>query len=410
MKRLVTSFLLCLSLVGFSSIQNAAATGTLTQGDWSLVYPDFSKVGNETKWSFEVKANGTNQIFQTDLIWVEIFNSIGDSIGLGTYLQKSGSAKSTMVEVTLLDKKKLASSDLSKGLTVKLRIDRFRSLEMKGGTFTFLVPTLNFPKRPVQNSEYIKLNSDFSRPLAFPEDCTTVTFSYTMNDPFEDIDQVNFDIVDAKGKSLAGAYSYGYRSETVQGELNLCDYSLSSATGPFQFQIELEFASTLKKSPGIILSPFVIASKFASVDGQIAGMPSVCQKGTTYKTSGGPCPAGFKLVNFGQLSTIQWNTLTRRAGSLKNKNFLVYGCVAQFDSNTGGSKFRAYTLPSPAERYYDGANSLFTGSVKALLKLSEDDAFAAKVTVSGATTYTTLGGRTSVPSFLIRDFVKIGTC
>jgi hypothetical protein len=225
MKRLITSFLLCLSLIGLSPIQSAVATGILTQGDWSLVYPDFSKVGNESKWTFEVKANGANQIFQTDSIWLEIFNSAGDSIGIGIFLQKSGSAKSAIVEVSSLDKKKLASSDLSKGLTVKLRIDRFRSIENKGGTFTFLVPTLNFPKRPVQNSEYIKLNSDFSRPLAFPEDCTTVPFSYTMNDPFEDIDQVNFDIVDAKGKSLAGAYSYGYRSETVQGELNLCDYS-----------------------------------------------------------------------------------------------------------------------------------------------------------------------------------------
>ncbi len=95
---------------------------------------------------------------------------------------------------------------------------------------------------------------------------------------------------------------------------------------------------------------------------------------------------------------------------MKGKKFLLYGCVAQFDTNTGGSKFRAYSLPAPAERYYDGANSLFTGSAKSLLKLSKDDAFAAKVVVSGATTYTTLGGRTSVPSFSIKDFVKIGKC
>ena len=44
MKRLITSFLLCLSLIGLSPIQSAVATGILTQGDWSLVYPDFSKV------------------------------------------------------------------------------------------------------------------------------------------------------------------------------------------------------------------------------------------------------------------------------------------------------------------------------------------------------------------------------
>jgi hypothetical protein len=247
MKRFLISFLLGLSLIGFHPIQNAAASGTLTQGDWSLVYPDFSKVGSETKWSFEVKANGSNQIFQTDSIWLEIFNSNEVSLGVGIFLQKNGSAKSALVDISVFDRKKLASSDLSKGFTVKLRIDRFRSLEMKGGTFTFLVPTLNFPKRPTQNNEFIKLNSDFSKLLAFPEDCTKVPFSYTMNDPFEDIDQVNFDIIDSKGKSLAGAYSYGYRSETVSGELSLCDYSLSSATGPFQFQIELEFDPSLNK-------------------------------------------------------------------------------------------------------------------------------------------------------------------
>jgi hypothetical protein len=136
----------------------------------------------------------------------------------------------------------------------------------------------------------------------------------------------------------------------------------------------------------------------------------VCQKGSTFNTAKGACPSGYKKVNFISPTTVQWNTLTRSAGSLKGKKFLVYGCVAQFDSNTGGSKFRAYTLPSPAERYFNGANSLYTGSAKSLLKLSEDDAFAAKVTVSGATAYATLGGRTSVPTFSIKDFVKIGSC
>jgi hypothetical protein len=409
MKRLITSILLCLSLMGLAPLPSASAQGTLTQGVWSLAYPDFSKLASDKSWKFEVIANGSNQIFQTDLIRVEVTNSSGESIGSGSYLQRSGSVKSAVVDVTLIYKENLTSIEIARGLNVKVQINRF-DLRESGGTLTFIVPTTTFPKRPIQNTDYIKLNSDFSKPLVYPEDCAKVPFSYTMNDPYEEIDQVNFDIIDSKGKSLAGAYSYGYRSGVIQGELSLCDYSLSSAAAPYQFQIELEFDSSLKKSPGIILSQFVVAGKFATVDAQIAGMPSVCQKGSTFRVSNGTCPTGFKLVNFGALSDIQWNTLTRSAGSLKNKNFIIYGCVAQFDSNTGGSKFRAYALPSPAERYYDGANSLFTGSAKALLKLSKDDAFAAKVTVSGATTYTTLGGRTSVPSFLIRDFVKIGTC
>jgi hypothetical protein len=407
MKRLVASFLLCISLLSFTPIQSASAQGVLTQGVWSLAYPDFSKLASDTTWNFEIRANGTNQLFQNDLIRIEVSNPSGQLIGSGSHLHRSASNKIAIVDVSIIYRQNLTAGDISKGLTVKVQINRVDYRE-QNSSLTFVVPTATIPKRPTQNSDFIRLNSDFTKPLAYPEDCVKVPFNYTMNDPFRDISQVNFDVIDSKGKSLGGAYSYGYRSETVQGELSLCEFSLSSAAVPFQFQIELEFVSG--NSPGIILSPFVIASKFAKAEELIAGMPSVCQKGTTFKTTNGACPVGFKLVNFGQLSTIQWNTLTRSAGSLKNKNFLVYGCVAQFDGNTGGSKFRAYTLPSPAERYYDGANSLFTGSAKALLKLSKDDAFAAKVTISGATTYSTLGGRTSVPSFLIRDFVKIGTC
>jgi len=409
MKRLVTLFLLFVSLVALAPLQSASAQGVLTQGVWSLAYPDFSKLASDTTWNFEIRANGANQLFQNDLIRIEVSNPSGQSIGSGSYLHRTVSNKIAIVEVSIIYRQNLTVSDISKGLTVKVQVNRFDYRE-QNSSLTFIVPTATIPKRPTQNTDYIRLNSDFAKPLTYPEDCVKVPFNYTMNDPFRDISQVNFDVIDSKGKSLGGAYSYGYRSETVQGELSLCEYSLSSAVAPFQFQIELEFDSDLNKSPGIILSPFVIASKFAAVDALIAGMSSVCQKGTTYKTSNSACPAGFKLVNFGPISTIQWNTLTRSAGSLKNKNFMVYGCVAQFDGNTGGSKFRAYALPSPAERYYDGANSLFTGSAKALLKLSKDDAFAAKVTISGATTYSTLGGRTSVPSFLIRDFVKIGTC
>jgi hypothetical protein len=55
-------------------------------------------------------------------------------------------------------------------------------------------------------------------------------------------------------------------------------------------------------------------------------------------------------------------------------------------------------------------NSIFSGNAKSLLKLKEDDAFIAKVNVSGAVSYSTIGNKTSVPSFAVRDFVKIGTC
>ena len=120
-------------------MQQAHSQGTITQGEWSLTYPDFSKLGSDDEWNFEVKANGSNQIDQTDLIWLEIFNSAGATIGSGTFLQKSGTTKSAVVEVTLIYKSRLAGSDLAKGLTAKLRVDRFGQTERKGGTFTLVV-------------------------------------------------------------------------------------------------------------------------------------------------------------------------------------------------------------------------------------------------------------------------------
>ncbi len=402
--------LLAISLLGLIPVTPAQAQGTVTQGDWSIVYPDFSKLASDKAWIFEVKANGTNVIEQTDLIWVEIFNSSNQSLSTGTYLHKGTTTQSVKVETTIIYRDRIAASDLTKGLTLKLRVDRFRSTQMKGGNFTFVIPATTFPRKPVLLTDYIKLNSDFSKPIAFPKECSDVLFSYTMNDPYQDIDQVNFDIVDATGKSLAGAYSYGYRSETIQGDMTLCPYSLEAAIAPFSFQIEIQFESILNKTPLVSKYLYNVGSKYAATDNLVSQMPTVCQKGSTYKTSKGGCPEGFKAVTFSTPTTIQWNSLTRSANSMKGKKFLLYGCVAQFDTNTGGSKFRAYSLPAPAERYYDGANSLFTGSAKSLLKLSKDDAFAAKVVVSGATTYTTLGGRTSVPSFSIKDFVKIGKC
>jgi hypothetical protein len=402
--------ILVTSLLGLIPVASAQAQGTVTQGDWSIVYPDFSKLASDKEWVFEIKANGTNVIEPSDLLWLEIFNSANQSIGSGTYLHKGASVKSVKEEVTIIYHNRIANSDLTKGLNLKLRVDRFSLNQLKGGNFTFNIPASTFPKRPTLLNDYIKLNSDFSKSIEFPKECSDVLFSYTMNDPYRDIDQVNFDIVDANGKSLAGAYSYGYRSETIQGDMTLCPYSLEAATGPFAFQIELQFESTLNKAPLVSKYPYNVGSKFAAVDNLVSQMPVMCQKGSTYKTSKGGCSSGYKSVSFSTPTTIQWNSLTRSANSMKGKKFLVYGCVAQFDTNTGGSKFRAYSLPAPADRYYSGANSLYTGSTKSLLKLSKDDSFAAKVVVSGATTYTTLGGKTSVPTFSIKDFVKIGKC
>ena len=409
MKRLSIALLFLLSSIGAFVQSPANATGVLTQGEWSLVYPDFSKLASDQEWTFEVRANGANEIGTGDYIDLNVFTGANTRIGLKSYIHSGASVKQVKISL-ILYKSEIAKANLSQPLTAKLDIDRSFNSKLKDGSFTFSIPTSTFPARPQSLSDYLKLNTDFSSAIEFPKECTNILFSYTINDPYMEIDEVNFDIIDASGKSVSSTYSYGYRSETVQGKFYLCPYELDETKGPFNFQVELLFETYLNKSALVSKFPFALAGKYSAVDALVAAMPTVCQKGSDYKTSKSGCPLGYKSVSFVSPTAVQWNTLTRSASSLKGKKFLVYGCVAQFDSNTGGSKFRAYTLPAPAERYFKGANSLYTGSAKSLLKLSEDDAFAAKVTVSGATTYTTLGGRTSVPSFSIKDFVKIGSC
>lgn len=409
MRKVIRCLLLALAITFVVPVSPINATGTLTQGEWTLVYPDFSKLVSEKEWIFEVRANGANEIGTNDFVDLDIYSSSNSLIASKLYIHSGIGVKSVKLSL-YLDKLEISKANISQPLTAKLDIERSYNSKLKDGDFIFSIPTATFPKRPSTLGEYIKLNTDFSEPLNFPQDCTDIFFSYTMNDPYVEIDEVNFNVVDSAGKSLAGSYSYGYRSETIQGELNICPYTLDEAKGPLSFQIELQFESRLNKTPMIAQFPFLLKGKYVEVDALVTSMPNVCQKGNTYKTAKGACPSGFKNVSFPSLSAVQWNMLTRSASSLKNKKFLVYGCVAQFDTNTGGSKFRAYTLPSPSERYYNGANSLYTGAAKSLLKLSEDDAFAAKVTVLGATTYTTLGGKTSVPSFSVKDFIKIGTC
>jgi hypothetical protein len=409
MRKGLLSILSVVMLSSFLNATPAGATGTLTQGEWTLVYPDFSKLVSDQEWVFEVRANGSNEIGSSDYIDLNIYTSSNVMVAFKSYMHSGPSTKQVKMNL-ILNKDAISKANINQPLIAKLEIDRSFNSKLKDGSFSFSIPTTTFPKRPSTIGEYVKLNSDFSTPIEFPKSCTDIPFSYTMNDPYQDIDEVNFDIVDSAGESLGSAYSYGYRSETLQGKISLCSYSLEKAVAPFKFQVKVQFESYMNLAPMTAQFPFALSGKFANVENAVSGMSLVCQKGSTYKVAKANCPSGYKKVEFTTPTTIQWNTLTRSANSLKGKKFLVYGCVAQFDTNTGGSKFRAYTLPAPAERYYNGANSLYSGSAKSLLKLSEDDAFAAKVVVSGATTYTTLGGRTSVPSFSIKDFVKIGTC
>ena len=196
------------------------------------------------------------------------------------------------------------------------------------------------------------------------------------------------------------------------GSISICDYTIEKAVGPFTIKATIKFSSSTGKASIESVIPVKIENPVVKHLATLSAQGVVCVKGSTFSVAkSGKCASGTKIVNFSEPTDIQWNSLTRAPAQMKGKNFIIFGCVAQFDANTGGSKFRAYAAKTPqGSSWLSGVNSLFTGNAKSLLKLKEDDAFIAKVNVSGATSYSTIGNKTTVPTFAIRDFVKIGSC
>jgi hypothetical protein len=269
-----------------------------------------------------------------------------------------------------------------------------------------------FPKRPVVFTDFITFKTDFANiEIPYPKSCTSFDFQYSVNDPYDDISSLEFSLLDASANSLSSDIDFIADTPTQTGSISLCDFTVAKAVAPFTLKSSIKFSSSTGKPAIESVTQVKIENPAAKYLETLNAQGVVCLKGKTYSVAkSGKCPSGAKIVNFIEPTELQWNTLTRSPAQVKGKNFIVYGCVAQFDTNTGGSKFRAYTSKTPATSWLSGVNSLFTGNAKNLLKLKEDDAFIAKVNVSGATSYSTIGNKTSVPSFAVRDFVKIGSC
>lgn len=403
-------FILSASLLSLPLAPATHAQGTLTQGGWSLTYPDFSTLSTDSQWKFTLTGSGTapNVIQSGDSVELNILDSKGTELASDSNFNFGSTVRSSVFEPYLF-KSTIYAADLTNPLTAKVVIDRGFGSSLADVSLTFTIPVTTFPKRPVTMADFVTLQPDFASPVPYPKECTDLFFTYTVRDPYEDIDDLTFSIVDSTGKSVASSFVYGYGSTPVKEDISLCPFSLDDAKAPLTLRTEIKFKSTLNRAPLTSDAPFEVEAKFAAVDKLVGAMSKVCKKGSQFRVAKS-CAGGASEVNFAKPTTLQWNTLTRNANSMKGKSFLLYGCVAQFDTNTGGGKFRGYVLPEPAERYYSGTNSLLSGAAKALLKLSENDAFAAKVTVLGSTTYSTLGGRTGVPNLAIRDYVKIGTC
>ena len=269
-----------------------------------------------------------------------------------------------------------------------------------------------FPKRPVVFADYITMKTDFAtKEIPYPKSCTPFEYQYDLNDPYDEVSSLDFSLLDGAGKTLASDFDFASDSATQTGSISLCDFTIAKAVGPFSLKATVKFSSSSGKPSVESVIPVKIENPAVKHLAALNAQGVVCVKGTSFSVAkSGKCPSGAKVVSFSEPTDIQWNTLTRSPAQVKGKNFVIFGCVAQFDANTGGSKFRAYASKTPTASWLSGVNSMFSGNAKTLLKLKEDDAFIAKVNVVGAISYSTIGNKTSVPSFAVRDFVKIGTC
>jgi len=393
-----------------SESKSAFARGTVTGTSWAVDYPDFAQAISEEKWTFILKGINGNTIgsgdsaefILTDANGKELLNDSGFSTG----------ANGTIEFWDYIRGSDFASIDLTRAFKGTIKVSRGFSSTLKDAVVSVTIPVASFPKRPVASTDYVSLVSKFS-PVAFPKSCTDTEFQYSVTDPYSEISTVKFVVTDGSGKEVATSTQFFLEEGVQKDEIQLCPYALTGTVAPYSFVTNISFASSTGKLALVDKIDFPLASKKDEAVAKANSMGDFCLKGNSSKVvaSGTSCPAGFKKINFEVPSDLSWNSLTRIPNSQKNKNYIVYACVAQFDANTGGSKFRGYASPVQQEYYFsNGVNSIFTGSAKSLLKLSEKTAFIAKVTVNGGVAYTTLGGKTSVPSLAIRQFQVIGSC
>ncbi|CAB4602334.1 MAG: hypothetical protein F2657_06700 [Actinobacteria bacterium] len=413
-KNSIALFVLIFSIVAVPlnalQVKSAFASGTATGGNWAIDYPDFAQTLIDKKWSFTLKGINGNMIGSGDYAEFNLLDANGKEL-----VNDSGYSSGVNGTIEFWDYIRgsdFVGIDLTRDFKGTVKVLREFGSKQKDAVVSITIPASSFPKRPTTSSGYISIVTKFEL-IPFPQECTDTEFQFNVMDPYSEISTVLFSIVDSAGKEVATATQYGLENGLQKDGIQLCAYSLAGTVAPYNFVTTVSFESKTGKLALSEKTAFPLASKKNEAIAKANSMGEYCAKGNTSKTvaAGATCPSGYKKINFLVPDDVAWNTLTRMPKTQKNKNYIVYACVAQFDANTGGSKFRGYASPVQEQSYFsNGINAIFTGSSKSLLKLSEKSAFIAKVTVTGGVTYTTIGGKTSVPAFEIRQFKNIGSC
>jgi hypothetical protein len=141
--------------------------------------------------------------------------------------------------------------------------------------------------------------------------------------------------------------------------------------------------------------PATTATTASPVDETTEPEPEPEPKKTTKTTKPEP-----KAEPAQRVTKREWAKVVKDPDSYIGERYIIYGQVTQFDSATGDDGFRADTAHTNTMSYgfFDGKNTVFTGTAKQLDDLVEEDVFRASVEVLGSYDYDTqIGGETSAP-------------
>lgn len=409
MKKLLSFVVAFTTMVTLFSVSpvNAAPGQAATFGDANFTFQAGPYLSDGNSWIFMASKPGGFK--PGDSIEASIVDSTGKQISSDyEYLSVYGSAAPDM-RLDLRSYGSLTSAQVASGLRLLITYsdDSYKTPDLD---FSYSIPTQVFPSAPANKSQFVsfaKTSYTFDRTTS----CEYQIVDFRIDDPYEEISSIKVSLKSSRGDEIDAKTLYPDLTTGINFvSFYLCPSDFDEFAGKNQVIATVEWNSS--GLPPVVLTSAAEISSLSKLASEAASkLKKFCVKGSTYKsTQTGNCPSGYKKASFATPSVIQWNSLTRNPSGSTGGKFRIFACIAQFDSVTGSSSFRAYSTRSESSSYYSGINSFFKGDKKQLLSYSEDDLIIADVTVIGKYSYSTLGGGTSVPYFQIRDIKKVGTC
>lgn len=134
---------------------------------------------------------------------------------------------------------------------------------------------------------------------------------------------------------------------------------------------------------------------------------SGCDLGPTPRPTEMPTPS-----SYGTLDERGWQLLVKAPDEHKGEGYQVWGCITQFDTNTGADEFRAQASHAREVLWYsEGTNAMFRGDKSALSPFVKGDVVLMKVQVLGTTTYVTAEPKlVTAPFFKVIEIAAEGRC